>query len=317
MTDTAAPLDAGRRPAFGTAFVMAAFLYVAPPLFLLTPLCLLLLFSRPHTGREWFWILTSAGAAAYSVLLAARSTAPDATLVSAFALFCSASFLLYTHVIKAADPVVRGLAALITAAGAIILWTSRTGLEIGTLDALVEANLRATIPILLKDAPAAQISAANAAVPVFVRIIPGLVMFQALAGLGLAWRWYHRIAAAPASPASGPFRAFRFPDPLIWGAIFTLGLSLVPMADGLSRVVHNALVIWVGLYLTRGLAVVWAATHRWSLPGRLLLFGFSFLALPVAFGTVVTLGLADVWVDFRRRAALNSGGTESDGSHST
>ena len=316
MLDSAAPQDAGRRPAFGTAFVMAAFLFVAPPLFLLAPLCFLLLFSRPLSGRVWFWILATAAAAGYSLVDAARAPAGDGRLVAAFGLFSGATFLALTHAVKTASPVSRALIAVGVSACAVLLWTRQSGLDLAQLDALFEASLRASIPLALKDAPASQLNAAIAAIPMFVRLIPGFMGFQALVGLGLAWRWYLRIASGPGLPPLRPFRNFRFSDPLIWGAIFTIGLSLVPLGPDANRAIQCLLVVWVGVYATRGLAVVAAATETWSLPGRILLLGLSFLAFPVAFGSVVTLGLADVWVDFRRRAALNSGGKKPDGSDS-
>ncbi len=157
---------------------------------------------------------------------------------------------------------------------------------------------------------AAKESAASVA-----RLFPGMVALQALLGLGLAWRWYHRIATSPLPPPPAPFRVFRFDDHLIWGAIFTLALALVPLGEPAGRIAENLLVVWVGLYGVRGLAVAQHASRNWPLPGKLLMFAFAFLALPVALGTLVTLGLADTWLDFRNRPVPDGGNT--DGSHSS
>ncbi|MBM4187250.1 MAG: DUF2232 domain-containing protein [Gemmatimonadetes bacterium] len=310
MVDLAAPQSEGRRPALGTAFALAAFLSVAPPLLLLTPLSLLLLFSRPRTGREWFWIVASAAGVV-------RFSSADGNLVAAFGAFAGAGFLAATHLLRNQSAVIRGLVAIVVAAALVGAWTWQGPIDFGEVDRQLEASLRETLPATLRYAPAAQITAAVAAIPLFVHLVPGLVALQALVGLGLAWRWYHRVAEAPLGPPAAPLAAFRFPDPLVWGAILSLALSLVPLGPVWSRVVHNALVVWGGLYAVRGLAVIAAATQTWSLPAKILLGGLSFLALPVATGSIVTLGLADVWVDFRRRAASQSEGRNSDGSHSS
>jgi len=60
------------------------------------------------------------------------------------------------------------------------------------------------------------------------------------------------------------------------------------------------------------LAVTAAATAGWSVPGRLLIIAISLLALPIAFGSLVTVGLGDIWLDFRRRVPPPSGGRNAD-----
>jgi hypothetical protein len=185
------------------------------------------------------------------------------------------------------------------------------------LDSQIEAGLRTTVPLMLGDAPASQVNAALSAIPLFVRLVPGFVAFQALVGLGLAWRWYQRIARSPLPPPASRFLEFRFNDHLVWGAILNLALAFVPLGAGVDRMVDCALVVWIGLYATRGLAVTATTTARWSVPGRLVIVALSFLALPLAFGTLVMLGLGDMWLDFRRRVPPSSlGGTDANGSDS-
>jgi hypothetical protein len=207
--------------------------------------------------------------------------------------------------------------SVVTATAALAIWGSRLGLEMSSLDAQVEAGLRTTVPLMLGDAPASQVNAALAAIPLFVHLVPGVVAFQALVGMGLAWRWYQRIAVAPLAPEPTRFTEFRFNDHLVWGAILNLALVFVPLGSVIDRVADCALVVWVGLYATRGLAVASAAMAAWSVPGRLVIAVLAFLALPVAFGTLVTIGLGDIWLDFRRRASSRSGGSNADGSHSS
>lgn len=311
--------EGGRRagPALGTAFLMAAFLYLAPPLFLLGPLLLLLLFSRPRAVREWFWIVVAGGAAALAIGVAVRAPTADSGLIAAAGVFVSVAFVVTTIVFRRGSPVTRALISVVAATGALLIWGTRLGLEMATLDAQVETGLRTTVPLVLGDAPASQVNAALSAIPLFVRLVPGVVAFQALVGLGLAWRWYQRIAGAPFPPSPSRFADFRFNDHLVWGAILNLALVFVPLGAGLDRVVDCALILWIGLYATRGLAVTAAATASWSVPGRLVIVVLAFLALPVAFGTLVTLGLGDIWLDFRRRVAPSlPGGTDANGSDS-
>jgi hypothetical protein len=304
-------------PAFGTAFVMAAFLYLAPPLFLLGPLALLLILSRPRAIREWFWIVVSVGAAAVAIGVSVRTPTADSTLIAAAGVFVSVSFVIASIGLRSSSPVTRGLVSVVTATAALAIWGSRLGLEMSSLDAQVEAGLRTTVPLMLGDAPASQVNAALAAIPLFVHLVPGVVAFQALVGMGLAWRWYQRIAVAPLAPEPTRFTEFRFNDHLVWGAILNLALVFVPLGSVIDRVADCALVVWVGLYATRGLAVASAAMAAWSVPGRLVIAVLAFLALPVAFGTLVTIGLGDIWLDFRRRASSRSGGSNADGSHSS
>ena len=90
---------------------------------------------------------------------------------------------------------------------------------------------------------------------------------------------------------------------------------VVPLGEPTARIAHNLLVVWVGLYAVRGLAVAQNASRSWPFPGKLLMFAFAFLALPIAFGTLVTLGLADTWLDFRNRPVPDGG--SANGSHSS
>src|ERR1044071_4814295 len=64
MAFPAAPLP-GRRVSLGGAAVLAGFLLLAPPVYLLAPFALLTLFARPRTVRDVFWLtLAAAGTAA-------------------------------------------------------------------------------------------------------------------------------------------------------------------------------------------------------------------------------------------------------------
>jgi len=314
MTDPGAASLPGRPPMVGTAVLVVAFVFLAPPLFLLVPLALLLIFSRPRTGREWLWLaLTLAGTA--RLLGDFDPPSLPARIISSGAIMMGAVFTLLALAWKA-PTLERALVAVAVTAAGVVGWCSASGITIAELDTVIVADLRRSLEVWLTDAPADQRTGAMATAPAVARVFPGLLALQALAGLGLAWRWYHRIAAQPLGPVPGPLATFRFNDHLIWGAIFTLGLVLVPLGDLINRVAGSALVTWVGLYATRGAAIVATAARGWPLPGKILMLVLSFLALPIALGTMVSLGVADTWLDFRNRAVPNAGGGNADGSDS-
>ena len=136
-----------------------------------------------------------------------------------------------------------------------------------------------------------------------------MTALQAFAGLSLAWAWYHRVAATPLPPPTRPFRDFRFNDHLVWGAIVMLALAVIPVGATFSRAAQNGLVVWAGLYAARGLAIGATIAAPWPLAGKLLLVAFAALTFPVAIITLITVGVADTWLDFRRRIrTVDSGG---------
>ena len=133
------------------------------------------------------------------------------------------------------------------------------------------------------------------------RVIPGTLSLVAFAGLGLAALWQHRIARAPRGVAPVPFRAFRFNDHLIWGAIFTLILMLLPLPPDGRTVAANLLVVWAGLYAARGLAVISALLASAPILFKVLVVVLAVVVNPLALGGCLAIGLADTWLDIRGR----------------
>jgi len=131
-------------------------------------------------------------------------------------------------------------------------------------------------------------------------VYPGVAVLGAIAGgaLASALAWYITDGRSGQEPR--PFREFRFNDHLIWGAIVTLALVLLPLPAPVSDFVANAMVVWIGLYVARGAAVVGHMSGRWLLPLRISLAIAALLLLPYALGGLLLLGLADTWLDFRR-----------------
>jgi Predicted membrane protein (DUF2232) len=135
---------------------------------------------------------------------------------------------------------------------------------------------------------------------------PALLFLAALAGLRLAWSWYHRIAARPVGPAPTPFAAFRFNDQLVWGWVLGVALCVSRLSPELTAVGSNLLLVWSVLYAARGLAVFSAGSRR--VPGLVIatLGIVAMFLLPFVVGGLTLLGLADTWLDFRRRLAAST-----------
>jgi hypothetical protein len=76
---------------------------------------------------------------------------------------------------------------------------------------------------------------------------------------------------------------------------------LVPLPPAGRVVASNLLIVWVGLYATRGLAVVAAITAGTAPPLKVFATVLALLLAPVALGSCVALGLADTWLNVRGR----------------
>jgi hypothetical protein len=144
----------------------------------------------------------------------------------------------------------------------------------------------------------------------FTAIMPALMILVGISALLVAWRWYHILAAEPTGTPPTPFKEFRFSDHFLW--LLVLGLAgtvtqmegLLPSGDVWPA---NTLLVAGGLYFARGLSVVWSGIGGWPSP-LLLVAGIAVLFLsPFAFIGLLGVGVADTWLDFRRRAAAASG----------
>lgn len=128
-----------------------------------------------------------------------------------------------------------------------------------------------------------------------------------IAGSCVAWHWYRIIAAPEGLPAPLTLSEFRFNDHLIW--LFVLGLLGVVAQIG-GKLSAGAgwpgvlLAVMTVLYAIRGFAVLWP---RHPSPLLLLLVVAVLFLMQYALPGLLGLGLADTWLDFRRRAAAASG----------
>lgn len=287
---------------WGQVLALAGFLLLAPPMFLFGPLAALLLVSRPTKVREWVWLVA---AVAWSALWLQQAGGLGAQFARAAAVLVSGSFLALT-LWRPSNRISQALAATGGAALALAIWMYGLGLQWSALRAAVESELT-TLQRAMRGswaglAGSSEMSAQMSAMADTVSILyPGLLALAAIAGLRLAWAWYHRIASRPVGAPPAPFSAFGFSDQLVWGWVIGLALALAPEPASIRIIGANILLVWTALYATRGMAVF--VTGAWRTPKSVLiaLALVTLVLLPFVLCGLTIVGLADTWLDFRRR----------------
>jgi hypothetical protein len=278
-------------------------------MFLFGPLAGLLIVSRPATVREWAWLL---GALAWSALWLLQAGGLGAQFARAAAVLVSGSFLALT-LWRPSNRVSQALAATGGAALALGIWMYGLGLEWQMLQLAVEEELTAFqtgmrgpwAELTRSSEMSAQMSAMADTVSI---LYPALLALAAIAGLRLAWAWYHRIADRPVGSPPAPFAAFGFSDQLIWGWVIGLAMALVPEPEPVRVIGANILLVWSALYATRGIAVFVAGARRTPRSVLTALALVTVILLPFVLCGLTLVGLADTWLDFRRRLTPSTGG---------
>lgn len=273
-------------------------------MFVCGPLAGLLLVSRPSTAREWGWLL---GAVLWTVLWLKPLGGLGAQVAGAGAVFLAGSFLALT-LWRPSPTFSRALIAAAIAGAALAAWMFRLGITWAAVRQAVSHDLgvyQETARAQWQQAgmPTDMVARMSGVAETVAQLFPALLAIAAIAGLRLAWAWYHRVATRPLGAAPAPFPAFRFNDQLVWGWVLALGLTLLPIPEPWSLVGANLLLLWTSLYLTRGLAVLLAGAGRVPRSVFVVLGAISMFLLPFVVGGLTLLGLADTWLDFRRRMA--------------
>ncbi len=288
--------------------MLVGYLLLAPPVLLAGPLAGLLLLSRPTTPREWLWLL---GAGAWAVIWLNQAGGLAAQFARAGAVLLTGTFLALT-VWRPSAKFSRALGATALAGVALLVWMWHLGISWGEIQRAVEHNLwthhRELMMRLSQAAPSRSaadglLDEMSAMVRTMGSLYPGLLALASVGGLRLAWSWHHRIARNPIGPAPTPFAAFGFSDQLVWGWVVGLALSLLPLPRVWSFIGANLLLVWAVLYAVRGLAVFFAGSGRVPRPVIATLTIIAMFLLPFVVGGLTLLGLADTWLDFRRRLA--------------
>lgn len=208
----------------------------------------------------------------------------------------------------------RGLAALALAFVAAAAWLAGTdawrGLDWMMLEQFRATSLLATGTLAASMPDSAWmtqlVAAARGYAELQGRLFPALIALQTLAGLGLAWWAYVRLAVGSGVRRRGlrPLRQFRFNDQLVWLVIIGLLLMLLPLGAFAVRAGLNLLVFMGSLYALRGVAVFLFVAGR--APSALsMVFGalFTIFFYPLILPAALLIGLGDTWLDLRERAS--------------
>ena len=161
-----------------------------------------------------------------------------------------------------------------------------------------------------RDIPTAMVNTAFATAAQQGRLFPALLGLSSLAGLGVAWWGYVRLAAGN-NQGLGPLKDFRFNDHFVWLLLVGLTLIVLGLDEAWTLAGTNAVVFMGGLYAIRGVAVVLFFN------GGISLFGFVAVALgmlflaPVLIMGALVIGVGDTWLDLRAKAEALAGGTDS------
>jgi hypothetical protein len=132
------------------------------------------------------------------------------------------------------------------------------------------------------------------------RLLPGLVVTNtglvAWLNMVLARQLdYWRTGQKPVPP----LYLWALPEWLIFGAVGAGFLLFMPLAT-LRFVCLNLLLVLAVLYFCQGLAVVAAWFNRFGLPRVLRAIGYPLMFMNPLFFLIITLGVLDLWLNFRR-----------------
>ena len=145
------------------------------------------------------------------------------------------------------------------------------------------------------------ISALYQTAEVQVLIFPALTALASMSALLLSW-WLFTLFSGRSEEVLGSVKNFRFNDHLIW--IFVVGLFLLftRWSEPLQRVGSNAVVFIGALCAVRGAAVIVFITGGFSVLGyAMTIFGLVIVP-PIVLGGAILIGIADIYLDFRKRS---------------
>lgn len=304
--DTPAGGPPRARGILGPALLLAAYLLAAWPIhmgFFFLPLAGLLALAHPRSLREFAWL----GVGLFWAALWLPRPAPmHLQAVKAAVVMTTGALIALRLARPGLAPGSAGLAAVAAGALGTLFWCAGLGLGWEAMEASALREGWATYRTLLRDTAGGNPVVAEslkAGIAPAAAFFPGMAALLGLAGVRLAWGWHRRIARAPLGPAPGGLRAFRFNDHLVWGLALALALVLFAPPGAGAALGQNLLLVLGALYAVRGLAVT--ATLAAGLPRFIaaLLAASAALLFPFAATGLFVLGLADTWVDFRRRLA--------------
>lgn len=303
----------------GWLLLVVVYLLVAPGILLLGPLAGLLLVARPVSRQAWVTVLL---AATWCLLWVVQPGDLHEQFLRAYSVAVIGAWILL--VAQAPERGLRqALLAIAVACAVTFGWMFALGIHYGEVQS---SAARALSNFWLAQARLAEQfwgeSRAELSAPLFelagqsrmlAEMVPGGLVLATLAGLALAWRGHFGLAARPLLAAPKPVAGFTFSDHAVWLVVISLALLLIPGAaavPGVEQVSANVLLVMLVLYALRGAAVFRAGTGRVSPLGIALYTVLTVLMFVFVATGLTVLGLADTWLDFRRRMAPSTGGTK-------
>src|SRR5262249_8899116 len=191
---------------WGPLLALVGFLLIAPPVFVCAPLAGLLLLSTPPTVREWGWLI---GAGLWTAVWLQPLGGLGAQVARAGAVFLCGSFLALT-LWRPSPLFSRALISAAAAGVALVAWMMHLGIGWTAVREAVDKDLSA-----YQEAARAQWQAAGVPGDLVARMMeisqtvsqlyPALLAIAAVAGLRLAWAWYHRVSTRPLGAPPPPF----------------------------------------------------------------------------------------------------------------
>ena len=283
----------------------------------------LLAVTRPRGVREWLWL---AGTVALSLLWVAGSGGIADQVVNAMAVLMTGAFI----AISVADrrpAFTRAAWSVLVATAAIVGWSQVWGIRWPDVELALTRQWWAFCRNLAVAADFAEVSPGGRAFieqmadagRAIAQLFPARLVVSGMLGLVVAATWHQRITRRPLGRPVGELREFRFTDHLIWLVIAGVAVLVIPevhlvqgladRSEGWDRMVYtleywapvaiNLLLVCAALYAARGAAVI----RRVLRPGpaiALAVIATMFL-LPFALAGLAALGVADTWIDFRRK----------------
>jgi hypothetical protein len=221
----------------------------------------------------------------------------------------SASLSLMERMLRAVGMALAGSAVLLGFSGG---WPAVDALMAARIDAGSAATLEFGASVLGWEAGSPFGEAARRTGEVQKLLFPAQLALASLLGLGAAWWMGERILQGR-TETFGPFRAFRFPDALIWVLIGGLAtIALFGGVQGWGRVGANLAFFAGVLYALRGVAVFLALSGGLKWSGWILAVLGFLLAAPVLLTGAMLAGLGDTWLDLRSRGQGAAPGPPSE-----
>ena len=134
-----------------------------------------------------------------------------------------------------------------------------------------------------------------------ILIFPALTALASMSALLLSW-WLFMFFSGRSEEAFGLVKNFRFNDHLIWMLVVGLFLLFTRWSEPLQRLGSNAVVFIGALCAVRGAAVIVFITGGFSVLGYAMTLLGLFIVPPIVLGGAVLIGIADIYLDFRKRS---------------